>query len=582
MVDDIMEFNMDTSYEPIIKIIGVGGGGSNAVEYMYNKGISDVEFIVCNTDAMALEACSVPSKIQLGITLSQGNGAGNNPMNGEQAAIENLDDVIDELSGNTRMIFLTAGMGGGTGTGATPVIAKAAKAKGILTVAIVTIPFRFEGPQRITQAVEGISRLSEYVDSLLVIDNEKLKMIYGDLGLSNAFAKADDIVANAARGIAELITLPGYVNVDFEDVKTVMSDSGVAVMGAAKSQGEDRAIDAIKLALESPLLDNNHITGAKEILLNIVSGEEDDEITMDEVTAITDHVLEQVGGEAQVIWGVGTNPDLNENISVTIVATGFEAKSIEEIIDAPYVKNIQRPKTLITQEINIEAKEEVSENKAKESDIEDKPKENTEIQSEEQFEIGKSEFSETDVEHDEENLIFNIDTKDEVDNDSVLNTEDESVIEDRGVDSNSDVNKYEDDCKHEEEIQSEIIEDKIIEIKDVNNFEREKSKISDNAEIPNSEKKIEYKEKTNVSIEKSIVSEEISASQKEPVIDNQRISDDIKKPVQIKKSIEKSFGKSRVAGEVYYGEVVMKPEMSESMIRKIENVPAYKRRKAID
>jgi len=236
MVDDIMEFNMDTSCEPIIKIIGIGGGGSNAVEYMFNKGISDVDFIVCNTDAMALEACSVPTKIQLGITLSQGNGAGNNPMNGEQAAIENLDDVIDNFSDNTRMIFLTAGMGGGTGTGATPVIAKAAKAKGILTVAIVTIPFRFEGPQRIMQAVEGISRLSEYVDSILVIDNEKLKMIYGDLGLSNAFAKADDIVANAARGIAELITLPGYVNVDFEDVKTVMLNSGVAVMGAAISQ----------------------------------------------------------------------------------------------------------------------------------------------------------------------------------------------------------------------------------------------------------------------------------------------------------------------------------------------------------
>lgn len=582
MVDDIMEFDMDTSYDPIIKIIGVGGGGSNAVEYMYTKGVSDVEFVVCNTDAMALQACSVPSKIQLGISLSQGNGAGNNPLNGEQAAIENLDDIIDSFTDNTRMIFLTAGMGGGTGTGATPVIAKAAKAKGILTVAIVTIPFRFEGPQRIMQAVQGISRLNEYVDSLLVIDNEKLKMIYGDLGLSNAFAKADDIVANAARGIAELITLPGYVNVDFEDVKTVMSDSGVAVMGAAKSQGEDRALEAIRLALESPLLDNNHINGAKEILLNIVSGDGDNEITMDEVTAITDHVLDQVGGEAQVIWGVGTNSELKENISVTIVATGFEAKSIEEIVDTPYVKDIPKPKTLITQEIkeNIEKDEERNE----ELDTDQSDKAADEL---------KETIPENNIKDEEQSIEPVFDTE-------IINKETE--IEE-SIESNSctlkDCEKEEKDdeacisvCSEENNIKTkEIISEtnKIdveplenIEIEEFSELESKKTEKSESSILSPTGTSVGNKDIAKTEEKKCVVHEKVSITIEEEVIKKQKDVEKTKESVLPKKTKESSGTKSRVAGEVYYGEVVMKPEMSESLIRKIENIPAYKRRKAID
>lgn len=567
MVDDIMEFNMDTSCEPIIKILGVGGGGSNAVEYMFNKGISDVEFVVCNTDAMALEACTVPNKIQLGITLSQGNGAGNNPMNGEQAAIENLDDIIDNFSDNTRMIFLTAGMGGGTGTGATPVIAKAAKAKGILTVAIVTIPFRFEGPQRITQAVEGISRLSEYVDSLLVIDNEKLKLIYGDLGLSNAFAKADDIVANAARGIAELITLPGYVNVDFEDVKTVMQNSGVAVMGAAASNGEDRAIDAIKLALESPLLDNNHITGAKEILLNIVSGEGENEITMDEVTTITDHVLEQVGGEAQVIWGVGTNPGLKENISVTIVATGFKAKTIEEMVDTPYVKNIPRPKTLITDEINKEKEEENLTNVDTVFSFESAEKENIDNRKGNIYKSLDLKEPKTLVEERKgEGISKNASLKSKEDVDCIK-TEKERIEENSDIELISDNNDIELHTNSGEKELFEIINEESTNIIDVSKVDEEK---------------VQHKELSNIPSEESFGIEEAIVKNKELIVDNKEVIEEVNKSEEIMKNVEPPAVKPRVAGEVYYGEVVMKPEMSESMIRKIENVPAYKRRKGIE
>lgn len=329
MSEEIINFDIPRDETSIIKVIGVGGGGSNAVNYMYESGIKDVDFVICNTDAQALKKSPVPTRIQLGATLTEGRGAGNKPEQGKQAAIESLDEVIELLEENTKMVFITAGMGGGTGTGAAPIIAKAAKDRGILTVGIVTIPFKFEGPIRIAQAVEGISEMKNYVDSLLVINNEKLREIYGNLKLSEAFKQADNVLTIAAKGIAEIITVHGYVNVDFEDVKTVMKSSGVSIMGSATAGGENRALTAIMEALNSPLLNNNDIRGAKNILLNITSGAE--EITMDEVGEITDYVLGEVGSQANIIWGNGTDGSLEEKINVTIIATGFDSKSIPEL-----------------------------------------------------------------------------------------------------------------------------------------------------------------------------------------------------------------------------------------------------------
>lgn len=333
MIDGLVNFNLDEISPTIIKVIGVGGGGGNAVEYMYSKGICDVDFVICNTDAQILENSPVPVKIQLGVTLTEGHGAGNNPEKGAKAAEESLDEIEEMLRKNTKMAFITAAMGGGTGTGAAPVIAKLAKDMGILTVGIVSIPARFEGPKRLNQAREGLKLLRDNVDCLIVIDNEKIKRIYGSQTISAAFAKANDVLNIAAKGIAEIITLPGYINVDFADVKTVMTNSGVAIMGAAQASGEDRARRAIREALDSPLLNNNDIRGAKDILLNITSGT--DEITMNEMTEITSVIIHEVGDSAAVIWGVGTDENLGESISVTIIATGFPKDDIEILEQKP-------------------------------------------------------------------------------------------------------------------------------------------------------------------------------------------------------------------------------------------------------
>lgn len=324
-----MNFDLPVERSSIIKVIGIGGGGSNAVNHMFQQGIKDVNFVVCNTDAQALNNSPVPVKIQIGEAITEGRGAGNKPEIGRQAAMENLDDIMEAISSNTKMVFLTAGMGGGTGTGAAPVIAEATKEAGILTVAIVTIPFRFEGQQRINQAIDGINELKERVDSLLVINNEKLREIHGDLKLSEAFSRADNILTIAAKGIAEIITVHGYVNVDFADVETVMYNSGVAIMGSGTAEGENRAVCAIEEALNSPLLNSNDITGAKSILLNITSGE--NEISMDEVGEITDYVNGVAADEALIIWGTSLDNTLGRIICVTIIATGFEPHSIPEL-----------------------------------------------------------------------------------------------------------------------------------------------------------------------------------------------------------------------------------------------------------
>jgi cell division protein FtsZ len=333
MAEELINFDLPVDRSSIIKVVGVGGGGNNAVNYMFRQGIKDVNFMICNTDAQALESSPVGVKIQLGASLTEGRGAGNKPEIGRQAAIENIDDVLDVLSKNTRMVFITAGMGGGTGTGAAPVIAKAAKEMGLLTVAIVTLPFRFEGHQRLQQAIQGINELKENVDSLLIIDNEKLREMFGNLKLSQAFSMADNVLAMAAKGIAEIITVHGYINVDFADVQTVMANSGVAIMGSGISEGEGRALKAIQQALNSPLLNNNDITGAKSILLNITSGIE--EISMDEVGIITDYVTQSVSKDSLIIWGTGIDECLGERVSVTIIATGFQANSIPELHVTP-------------------------------------------------------------------------------------------------------------------------------------------------------------------------------------------------------------------------------------------------------
>ncbi len=317
-----IQFEMLKENSSIIKVIGVGGGGGNAVNHMYKQGISGVDFIVCNTDAQALELSPIPNKVQLGVSLTEGMGAGADPDVGENSAIESIEDIKRMLGTNTKMLFITAGMGGGTGTGASPVLAKAAKELGILTVAIVTTPFTFEGKRRRMQAEDGLEELRKYVDSYLVISNDRLREIFGNLTMTAAFAKADDILTTAAKGIAEIITIPGYVNVDFKDVRTVMNDSGVAIMGNAVSKGEHRALEAVTGALASPLLKDNEIEGARYILLNITSGTR--EVTMDEVAIITDYIQEKAGLSADLIWGNCIDENYDEELSVTIIATGFQ------------------------------------------------------------------------------------------------------------------------------------------------------------------------------------------------------------------------------------------------------------------
>jgi len=334
-----LKFEMQKEQASIIKVIGVGGGGGNAVNHMYSQGISGVDFIICNTDAQALELSPIPNKVQLGTSLTEGMGAGSDPDVGENSAIESIEEIKRMLGVNTKMLFITAGMGGGTGTGASPVIAKSAKELGILTVAIVTTPFSFEGKRRRSQAEEGLEELKKHVDSYLVISNDRLREIFGNLTMGSAFAKADDILTTAAKGIAEIITIPGYVNVDFKDVRTVMNDSGVAIMGSDSAEGEDRAQKAVEGALASPLLKDNEIEGARFILLNITSGKQ--EVTMDEVTVITDYIQNKAGMTADLIWGNCVDDSLEEKLSVTIIATGFQ--TAEERIHEKVNKRVEIP-----------------------------------------------------------------------------------------------------------------------------------------------------------------------------------------------------------------------------------------------
>lgn len=320
------KFELPKHHQSIIKVIGVGGGGSNAVNHMFGQGIKDVEFVVCNTDVQALNSSPVPYKLQIGANLTEGLGCGANPEVGRAAAVESKDQIREMLAG-TKMVFVTAGMGGGTGTGAAPVLAKIAKDMDILTVGIVTVPFLFEGKKKLAQAQIGIEALRASCDTVLVILNDKLREIYGNLSIGQAFAQADNVLTTAAKGIAEIITLAGYVNVDFQDVRTVMHNAGGAVMGSAETRGENRAKLAAQQSLASPLLDNKDIMGAKRILLSIISGEEA-ELQMDELSEITEYIQEQAGDEAEVIFGHGVDPTIGDRIRVTVIATDFEAEAV--------------------------------------------------------------------------------------------------------------------------------------------------------------------------------------------------------------------------------------------------------------
>ncbi len=338
-----MQFNIPEEKSSIIKVIGVGGGGSNAVTHMFKQGIIGVNFAISNTDSQAMESCPVNTKIQLGPSLTEGRGAGSRPNIGKESCIESIEEIRQFLANDTKMLFITAGMGGGTGTGAAPVVAKAAQEMDIMTVGIVTLPFAFEGRRRNKQAAEGLEELKKHVDTIIVISNDKLREIHGNLALSEAFSKADDILTVAAKGIAEIITVPGYINVDFEDVNTVMRGSGLAIMGTSIVEGENRARRSVEEALNCPLLEDNDISGAQHILLNITSGNK--EVTMDEIFEITEYVQEEAGNETDLIWGNCYDESLGDKICVTIIATGFERRDKKSVQQKPEPRKMTVPVT---------------------------------------------------------------------------------------------------------------------------------------------------------------------------------------------------------------------------------------------
>ena len=393
---DNIEFILPKNQSNVIKVIGIGGGGSNAINYMYNKGIKGVDYVVCNTDSQALENSPVPNKVQLGIKETEGLGAGADPVIGEKAAIESLDEMRRLLEKNTKMIFITAGMGGGTGTGAAPIISKLAMEMDILTVGIVTMPFVFEGKIRMSHANKGLEKLRSNVDSLIVVNNNKLRDIYGNLGVKEGFSKADEVLATAAKGIAEVITHHYTQNIDLKDAKTVLSKSGNAIMGSYSASGEKRALKAVSNALDSPLLNDNRIDGAQNVLLLIVSGST--EVTIDEIGIINDYIQEKAGNNANIIMGIGDDPNLIDDITVTVIATGFDMKQQDEIL------HIEPKKTIFNLDDESEITEEFNDEK-------------TELQyefSSEEIDFKNIDFNIDDVNHELEDNI--IKTTDEIKN----------------------------------------------------------------------------------------------------------------------------------------------------------------------
>ena len=592
-----ISFDLPKNQSNVIKAIGVGGGGSNAINHMYRQGIKGVDFVICNTDAQALNNSGVPNKIQLGVNLTEGLGAGANPEVGEKAALESAEDIMAMLNVNTKMVFITAGMGGGTGTGAAPIIAQMAREMNILTVGIVTTPFSFEGKLRNDQAQAGIEKLRNHVDSLIIINNNKLREVYGNLGFKAGFSKADEVLSTASKGIAEVITHHYTQNIDLKDAKTVLSNSGTAIMGAASSSGTNRANDAITKALDSPLLNDNRITGAKNVLLLIVSGNE--EITIDEIGEINDYIQEQAGYGANIIMGVGEDPELFDSISVTVIATGFNVDQQNEISNTEpekivhelegdnlfsHVSEINETNDTIDKETEIENSDRIIHVLEEETEIDTQ----NEINIEEDFE-NKTEL-EIEDEVSEEKIVHILDEVEEVEEDFNFDIEDEISALNTSETNQIDINSFEDDSKEEIEkfeddyqAESSSIEWSLFDEKEKNNNsqvesqeseleENEIDDIIDNEDNYNNESDENHLFESVIEIESKMNSSEIDTSTIEAVDKSQK--DDLQDPFN---SSVSDFQKQRSAER----RLRMKEfnyKFNKSKIDDIENEPAYKRR----
>ena len=573
-------FDLPKNQSNVIKAIGIGGGGSNAINYMFNQGIKGVDFVICNTDAQALNNSGVPNKIQLGVNLTEGLGAGANPEVGSQSAIESTEDIKGMLNVNTKMVFITAGMGGGTGTGAAPVIAKMAREMDILTVGIVTTPFSFEGKSRNEQAQKGIENLREHVDSLIIINNNKLREVYGNLGFKAGFSKADEVLSTAAKGIAEVITHHYAQNIDLKDANTVLSNSGTAIMGAATASGDGRAQEAIRKALDSPLLNDNKITGAKNVLLLIVSG--DQEITIDEIGDINDHIQEQAGFGANIIMGVGEDLNLGDSVSVTIIATGFNADQQNEIINIEPEKIIhsleednlfnQKP---IKNEISSKEIEEESEDKIIHV-LDEEPVDGNDLE---------DEINETKSINDIEVIDFThvVDEKENLIENEVVNEIDIDLIEEEETENSINWSLFDED-KKDNLSDKEIINEAI----DVNQIE-----VVDYIELIPTEEKNEIGEvihemedhmlfeplselsENSILVENSdIVEVEVEAEVKEEIVSEIPTSDEEIDPLNTSiEDLQKQRSKERRLRMKEFNY-----KFNNSKIDEIEKVPAYKRR----
>jgi len=593
-----ISFDLPKNQSNVIKAIGVGGGGSNAINHMYRQGIKGVDFVICNTDAQALNNSGVPNKIQLGVNLTEGLGAGANPEIGEKAALESAEDIMAMFNVNTKMVFVTAGMGGGTGTGAAPIIAQMAREMNILTVGIVTTPFSFEGKLRNDQAQSGIEKLRNHVDSLIIINNNKLREVYGNLGFKAGFSKADEVLSTASKGIAEVITHHYTQNIDLKDAKTVLSNSGTAIMGAASSSGSNRANDAITKALDSPLLNDNRITGAKNVLLLIVSGNE--EITIDEIGEINDYIQEQAGYGANIIMGVGEDPELIDSISVTVIATGFNVDQQNEISNTEpekivhelegdnlfsHVSEIKESKESSNEEVEIENNDKIV------HVLEEKPEDEIQNESslEEEFE-NKSDLTSEEVEDSEEKIVhildeveddINFDIEDEISalNNSETNQTETDLFE---VVAEEEIEKFDDDYDSE----SSSIEWSLFDEKENNNISQVESKesvleenedkdiseISDNDNNFNNENEENHLYESVIEIESKMNSSKIDIKTTEAINESQK--DDLQDPLN---SSVSDFQKQRSAER----RLRMKEfnyKFNKSKIDDIEKEPAYKRR----
>lgn len=472
------KFELPKHHQSIIKVIGVGGGGSNAVNHMFAQGIKDVEFVVCNTDLQALNSSPIPYKLQIGANLTEGLGCGANPEVGRAAALESKDQIREMLTG-TKMVFVTAGMGGGTGTGAAPVLAKIAKDMDILTVGIVTVPFMFEGKKKLAAAQLGIEALRASCDTVLVILNDKLREIYGNLSIGQAFAQADNVLTTAAKGIAEIITLAGYVNVDFQDVRTVMHNAGAAVMGSAETRGENRALLAAQQALASPLLDNRDIMGAKRILLSIISGEEA-ELQMDELSEITEYIQQQAGDEAEVIFGHGVDSTIGDRIRVTVIATDFNAEAQSILEEKKKVHDLDRAQHNLFIQIDNSVNEGEKEPALKVAD-KDKPVLSTPKRTEETKQplkpVEKKETKEDKEEKEERSYTFTLfEKKEEPVQSKTLFDEVEDEVEDEGEES-----LFAEAEEDEFDIESEVSSDQVLNEEGMMEYRKTKERLQQQA-----------------------------------------------------------------------------------------------------